>query len=223
MHPVIAEPITIAILAKAPLPAFAKTRLRPVLGGEGAAALQARLIARTVDTARAAAIGPITLWATPDLRHPLFQQLAALPDVTLARQPDSDLGGRMLYALMAASPALVIGTDCPALNPGHLRDAAEVLRDGFDAVVISAADGGYTLIGAREPHMALFSNIRWGSDGVMMDTRRRLLELGLSWRELAQLWDLDRPEDLDRLQQEGLGGLLQGLPGIGVDGLPEAP
>src|SRR5215210_2752486 len=211
MRPVSAEPITVAILAKAPVPGLVKTRLEPVLGADGAAALQARLIQRTVETARTAAVGPITVWATPDIRYPIFQELAELPDVTLARQPDSDLGGRMLYALMTVSPALVIGTDCPALKPNHLRTAADVLRSGLDAVVISVEDGGYALIGAREPHMALFSNIRWSTETVMADTRRRMLELGLSWREPVQLWDVDRPEDIERLQQEDLGGLLHGL------------
>jgi rSAM/selenodomain-associated transferase 1 len=222
MHPVSAEPITVAILAKAPVPGLVKTRLEPLLGADGAAALQARLIQRTIETARAAAVGPITVWATPDIRYPIFQEFAELPDVTLARQPDSDLGGRMLYALMAASPALVIGTDCPALKPSHLRTAAEVLRSGFDAVVISVEDGGYALIGAREPHMALFSNIRWSTGTVMADTRRRMLELGLSWREPLQLWDVDRPEDLDRLHQEGLGGLLHGLDEVRAEEANEA-
>jgi rSAM/selenodomain-associated transferase 1 len=217
-----AEPVTIAILAKAPVPGLVKTRLQPVLGADGAAALQARLIQRTVETARAAAVGPITVWATPDIRYPIFQELAGFPDVTLARQPDSDLGGRMLYALMAASPALVIGTDCPTIKPSDLRTAADVLRSGLDAVVISVEDGGYALIGAREPHMALFSNIRWSTGSVMADTRRRLLELGLSWREPLQLWDVDRPEDLDRLQQEDLGGLLHGLDDISADGATDA-
>jgi rSAM/selenodomain-associated transferase 1 len=217
-----AEPITVAILAKAPVPGLVKTRLEPVLGADGAAALQARLIQRTVETARAAAVGPITVWATPDIRYPIFQEFAELPDVTLARQPDSDLGGRMLYALMAASPALVIGTDCPALEPSHLRTAAEALRNGFDAVVISVEDGGYALIGAREPHMALFSNIRWSTETVIADTRRRMLDLGLSWREPLQLWDVDRPEDLDRLQQEGFGGLLHGFDEVSTEEASEA-
>jgi rSAM/selenodomain-associated transferase 1 len=222
MHLVSAEPITIAILAKAPVPGLVKTRLQPVLGPDGAAALQARLIQRTVETARTAAVGSITLWATPDIRYPIFQELAELPDVTLARQPDSDLGGRMLYALMAASPALVIGTDCPTLEPSHLRTAADVLRSGLDAVVISVEDGGYALIGAREPHVALFSNIRWSTETVMADTRRRLLELGLSWREPLQLWDVDLPEDIDRLEREGLGGLLHGLDDVSAAGSAEA-
>ncbi len=46
-----AEPVAIAILAKAPIPGFAKTRLIPALGADGAATLQARLIERAVETA----------------------------------------------------------------------------------------------------------------------------------------------------------------------------
>src|SRR5258705_2256222 len=122
------EAVAVGILAKAPLPGFAKTRLAAALGPEGAAALQARLIARATETACAAAIGAVTLWAAPDEDHPAFQTLAALFGVGLARQPDGDLGVRMLAALEAArGPALVIGTDCPALRPEHLRAAADVL------------------------------------------------------------------------------------------------
>ena len=80
------EPVAVAILAKAPLPGFAKTRLAAALGADGAAALQARFIARATETARAAGIGPVTLWAAPDEDHPAFQTLAALFGVA-ARAP----------------------------------------------------------------------------------------------------------------------------------------
>ena len=74
------------MLAKAPIAGFAKTRLIPVLGAGRAARLQARLIERAVDTARAAGIGPVTVWATPDETHAAFQALRAR-GVALARQP----------------------------------------------------------------------------------------------------------------------------------------
>jgi GTP:adenosylcobinamide-phosphate guanylyltransferase len=133
------EPVTIAILAKAPRPGFAKTRLAPVLGVDGAASLQARFIERTVTTAQEAAIGPVTLWVTPDRHHPAFQTIAALLGVTLAEQPDGDLGERMLAAIEAANgPAIVIGTDCPALTPEHLRAAAWALAAPFPADNVGA-------------------------------------------------------------------------------------
>jgi hypothetical protein len=203
------EPVAVAILAKAPLPGLAKTRLAPALGAHGAAALQARLIERAVETARAADVGPVTLWAAPDQDHPAFQTLAALFGVTLARQPDGDLGVRMLAALAAApGAAIVIGTDCPALQPAHLRAAAEALAGGVDAVVVPVEDGGYALIGLREPQPALFADMAWSTAGVMAETRRRLTRLSLSWREPARLWDVDLPEDVERLKREGLAALI---------------
>lgn len=203
------EPVAVAILAKAPLPGLAKTRLAPALGADGAAALQARLIERAVETARLADVGPVTLWAAPDQDHPAFQTLAALFGVTLARQPDGDLGVRMLAALTATQgAAIVIGTDCPALQPAHLRAAAEALAGGVDAVVVPVEDGGYALIGTREPQPALFADMPWSTAGVMAETRRRLTHLSLSWREPARLWDVDLPEDVERLKREGLAALM---------------
>jgi rSAM/selenodomain-associated transferase 1 len=196
------EPVAVAILAKAPIAGLAKTRLIPVLGAEGAAALQARLIARAVATASAAGIGPITLWAAPEEGHVVFLTAKARHGVALARQPEGDLGHRMATALAAAhGPALVIGSDCPALTPDHLRDCAESLCDGIDAAIIPAADGGYVLLGTRRPNAHLFADMPWGTALVMGETRSRLARLSLAWREPARLWDLDRPEDLARLAE----------------------
>src|SRR5262245_32537702 len=164
-----------------------------LLGSEGAATLHARMVARTVETAAAAAIGPVTLWVTPDEQHPLFQDLAQKYPVTIARQPEGDLGARMLAVFAQANaPTLVIGSDCPALTPAHLRDAAEVLRSGSEVVVFPAEDGGYVLIGLMRPVPELFSGMTWSTDTVMVETRNRLRHLGLSWREPVQLWDVDR-------------------------------
>jgi rSAM/selenodomain-associated transferase 1 len=203
------EQVAIAVLAKAPIAGFAKTRLIPMLGADGAARLQERLIDRAVTTARAAAIGPVTLWATPGEHHPALRDIAARFDVTLARQCDGDLGARMHAALTAANgPALVIGTDCPALTPAHLREAADTLRQGTDVVVLPAEDGGYVLIGMSAPQPALFADMRWSTPDVMEETRRRLAAHSLTWREPATLWDIDTPDDLARLRSSGLGELL---------------
>src|SRR6516225_2411325 len=92
------EPVAIAVLAKAPLPGFAKTRLIPALGADGAASLQARLVERAVATACAALVGPVTLWATPDESDPLFRAMDAHFGVGLARQGGCDCGGECARA-----------------------------------------------------------------------------------------------------------------------------
>jgi len=198
--------ISIAILAKAPIAGAAKTRLIPALGSEGAARLQERLLMAAVQTALE--VGKVTLWATPDASHAAFQQFA--PRVRLACQPTGDLGARMLEAITAAHhPVLVIGTDCPALTADHLRRSADLLHDGIDVVVNPAEDGGYVLIGMRRPEPRLFADMAWSTPAVMMETRRRLACLNLSWREPARLWDVDVPQDLQRMQAENLAHLLQ--------------
>lgn len=80
----------------------------------------------------------------------------------------------------------------------------------MDAVFIPAEDGGYVLVGLRRPLPRLFEDIDWGSERVMTQTRARLHELGLSWRELPTLWDIDRPQDLDRLAS--IDGVSRWLP-----------
>jgi hypothetical protein len=127
--------------------------------------------------------------------------------VTVALQPEGDLGVRMLTA-MPARNGLIIGTDCPALTPSHLHIAANVLRDGTDVVVVPVEDGGYALIGMRVPEPALFVDMPWSTPEVMAQTRRRLRQLRLSWQEPVTLWDVDVPEDLKRLAGIGLADFL---------------
>jgi uncharacterized protein len=203
------EPVAIAIFAKAPLAGFAKTRLAAQLGAERAALLAARLIERAVETASRSGVGPVTLWAAPDAAHPLFAAVRARHGTRLERQCEGDLGARM-YAAMAAAkgPALVIGTDCPALTANDLRRAAEAVRLNSDAVIFPAEDGGYGLIGLRAPRQAVFEAIGWGTNRVLGETRRRFKELGLTWQEPVTLWDLDLPTDIDRLADLGLQTLV---------------
>jgi glycosyltransferase A (GT-A) superfamily protein (DUF2064 family) len=97
-----------------------------------------------------------------------------------------------------------MGADCPALDSAALCAAASALSAEAELVFVPAEDGGYVLIGARRIDIAVFGSIEWGSASVMQQTRERLRALQWKWREQPVLWDVDRPEDLDRLQQLGL-------------------
>jgi rSAM/selenodomain-associated transferase 1 len=193
--------VGIAILAKAPVPSYAKTRLIPHLGEAGAAALQRWLLERTVRTALSAGLGSVTLWCAPDATHSAFVECRRLGRIALREQPPGDLGERMHLAVEAsAAPGgtLVIGTDCPALTPGHLREAAVALSE-HDAALVPAEDGGYVLIGLRRATRRVFEAVDWSTARVMAQTRARLDEAGLRCREFAPLWDVDRGSDLARL------------------------
>jgi hypothetical protein len=192
----------VVVMARAPIPGAAKTRLIPALGAEGAARLQARLTQRAAATATGAAIGPVTLACSPDTRHPLFQGCAERFGVTLAEQRGKDLGDRMADAfrrLLPQAPAILIGTDCPSLTPADLRLACDALQF-HDAVLTPAEDGGYVLIGLKRLEAVLFEGVAWGSDRVLAQTRERLVSLAWRWDEMPTRWDVDRPEDLERLR-----------------------
>jgi rSAM/selenodomain-associated transferase 1 len=197
----------IAILAKAPVAGLAKTRLIPALGAGGAARLQATLTERTVQTALAAGLGPVTLWCTPDCADPAFEDLAARYAVHLRLQVGADLGERMATAVASHTirgPVIVLGTDCPALTPAHLQESAAALAGGLDAALVPAEDGGYVLIGLARARPSVFDGVSWGTGRVLAETRDRLRAAGLHWFEGPLLWDVDRPADLARLATLGV-------------------
>lgn len=174
----------VLVFAREPRAGRVKTRLIPLLGEAGAARLHARLVHRALATARAARLGRVQLWST-------------------RRQRGADLGARMLHAfrhaLRRAERVILIGADCPALRASDLRRAARWLAGGADAVFAPAEDGGYALVALRRVSPRLFEEISWGGAQVMAQTRARLALLGWRWRELPEVWDVDRPEDVRRL------------------------
>jgi len=179
----------VVVFAREPRAGRVKTRLIPLLGAWGAAQLYVRLLERTLATARKAGLGCVEIaWAR--------------------RQHGTDLGERMHHAfareLRRAKRVILIGSDCPTLRARHLRQAARWLAGGADAVFAPAEDGGYALIGLRRLSPRLFEGIQWGGAQVMAQTRARLAALGWRWRELPEVWDVDRPEDVRRLQRAGL-------------------
>ncbi len=197
----------VIVFAKAPQPGSVKTRLIPLLGAEGAAALHVRLVKHALETASNAS-RPVELHCAPDANDPFFRFCAGHYGVTVKAQVEGDLGTRMLAAFAQALPeharVLLIGSDCPALTARHLQQAERALRDGNDAVLVPCEDGGYALIGLQRVEACLFDGIAWGGENVMADTRTRLTGLGWRWRELETLWDVDRPEDYRRLLASGL-------------------
>ena len=193
----------IAILAKAPIAGFAKTRLEPALGAAGAAALAECLLEHAAAEAVAAGLGAVAIWAAPDAAHAAFVRLRRRLGLGLATQGEGDLGARMArvfdQTLARGGPPLVlIGSDAPALDATMLRAAAAAL-DGHDAVFVPALDGGFALVGLRAwgpRERGLFSAMPWSTPQVMAATRQRLAAAGLRHAELPAISDIDEPADL---------------------------
>ena len=197
------------VFAKTPKAGFAKTRLIPALGADGAAALAKRLLEHTMEM-----VSPLSLRADTALElcvagaqdhgffKPWLEQQIRSAHWQLTHQQGNDLGHRMQSALdralAHACRAILIGTDAPSLDHGLIEAAFTALASN-DAVFAPAFDGGYTLIGLRTPIPALFHDIEWGSPRVMQTSRDRLRAAKKKWVELAPMHDIDEPTDLIHL------------------------
>ncbi|MGH8377864.1 MAG: TIGR04282 family arsenosugar biosynthesis glycosyltransferase [Gammaproteobacteria bacterium] len=195
-------PCTIALLCKAPIPGFAKTRLIPHLGEMDTAHLQEELILQAVCTALNSSVGPVELWCDPDESHPFFGRIMKKYPVRLTTQPPGDLGTRLHTsasgALTAADAVILMGADCPIMPEYYLEEAAAALARGCDVAVGPAEDGGYVLLGLRHANEALFDGISWGTSLVLSETQARIAQLGWRCHTLATLWDVDTPADYQR-------------------------
>lgn len=194
---------TVIVMAKAPEPGYAKTRLVPALGPAGAARLAARFLEHTLAQALAAHLGPVRLACAPSARHPAFARWQGHAGLALEDQAPGDLGQRMAHAfdsaLLGSERALLIGTDAPALDAARLAAAAEALVSERP-VFVPTFDGGYVLVGLtrgmRSLWPALFEAMPWSTREVMPTTRTRLAALGMEPFELAPVADVDEPADL---------------------------
>jgi len=189
----------IVIIAKAPIGGFAKTRLIPALGPDGAARLARHMLEHTAHTALLAELGPVELCVTPSPSDPVWTTLN-LPDrLAWSEQGDGDLGMRMARAASRATDAgeevILIGTDCPDLTAQHLRNAAAALAH-HDAAIVPTVDGGYALLALRRFHPCLFEHMPWSTDGVACETLSRIGRLGWRASSTHPLHDIDAPADL---------------------------
>jgi rSAM/selenodomain-associated transferase 1 len=190
--------VALVVIAKAPVPGRAKTRLCPPCTARQAAALAEAALRDTL-----AAVA-----ATPARRH--IVALEGEPDrwlpagFELHPQRGSCLGERLGHALLAAEgPALVVGMDTPQLGPALLRRAARLLSEpGVDAVLGPALDGGYWTIGLRRPDASAFSGVPMSTGETCAAQRRRLDALGLRTVGLPALRDVDTIADAAAVARE---------------------
>lgn len=120
-------------------------------------------------------------------------------------QKGKDLGEKMyssfICMLRSHPKAIVIGSDCPVLKSTHLAEAVRAL-DNCDLVLGPAEDGGYYLIGMKNPHRFLFKDIEWSSPAVLEHTLIMARAENLTYHLLETLYDVDRLADWERFQAQ---------------------
>jgi uncharacterized protein len=182
-------PVTLVVLAKAPVPGRVKTRCCPPCTPEQAAALAEAALADTL----------AVVAATPARRRVLVLDGEPGPWLPAGVDVWAQRGGGLDERLAAAfddvgGPALLIGMDTPQVTVGLLSAAAGLLGDAgadLDAVLGPAADGGFWAIGLRRPDPGVFLGVPMSRPDTGRRQRARLLARRHRVRLLPTLVDVD--------------------------------
>jgi rSAM/selenodomain-associated transferase 1 len=207
--------VAIAIMAKAPVPGRAKTRLCPKLTPEAAAALAAAFLA---DVAERVALLAGRVGAAPYIAYTPREHVATVdslvPDgIGLVLQPEGDLGARIESVVAELigyghTGVVLLGTDAPTLPDVVLEQAVATLAAPGRVAMAPMLDGGYGVLALDKPHQALFADMPWSTGAVAELTRRRARSAGLDLIELPMWYDVDDELSLALLAAEFDGGPL---------------
>ena len=199
---------SLILFARTPEPGRVKTRLAGRLTAAGAADLYAAFLADAsrvyLDPERWHSV----LCAETDPPGPRLQALFPEP-WDFGVQVAGDLGERLTSAfrrefLRGAPEAAAVGSDHPSLSRERVAEVFLQLARGHDAVILPAEDGGYCAVGlsASAPVAEVFRDISWSTPAVLEETVARMRGAGMRFRLLDPAYDVDLPEDLDRLRRD---------------------
>ena len=203
--PLTPHPAALVIFAKAPIPGEVKTRLCPPLTPDEAATLHGSFVLDMLERTKLA-VAKLQLpfhrylACTPSSELVFFKIMEERQGVRLLDQEGDDLGQRMHRTFVNVfakgyMQVIIVGTDVPTLPLSVYQEALTLLGKS-DVVLGPALDGGYYLIGLKQPAEQLFTGVPWSTDQVLAVTKQNAKTLGLSigltsaWRDVDTIADL---------------------------------
>lgn len=191
-------------MAKAPIPGAVKTRLVPPLAEEQASEFYRALLLDQLDHLTALDIADLYIAFTPSDAKGLIESFLPARYDCFA-QCGGDLGARMagVFAELRRrgyGNVVIIGSDLPPVPLATLREGFKQLAIARRVVLGPSRDGGYYLIGMNQPVPEIFCDMTWSHDRVLAETTGQLARLGVDFRLLAEGFDIDTTEDMERLR-----------------------
>ena len=192
------------VIAKRPAPGQTKTRLSPPLSGEESARLYECFLRDMLDIARAVPDVSRLINYWPKHESEYFRQLA--PDFDLIPQMGNQLGERLdnvlTYCLSHGfERAVITNSDGPTLPSAYVKRAFDLLNNA-DVVLGPCDDGGYYLIGLKQPQPRLLLEVKMSTPTVAADTLALAEEEGLKTALLPPWYDVDTVAELTRLTDD---------------------
>ncbi len=200
----------LVLVAKAPIEGQVKTRLIGALTAEDAKQLYVAFLSDTFAMMEAVCDerDDLTLvhCYTPEDAEDAFAEVEREGCLMIA-QRGNGLGERLTNCFadvfaMGFDSVTAIGGDSPTMPAEMVSEAMDCLETENDVVIVPAEDDGYCLIGMRKLHKEVFQNIPWSTPDVMAATERQAKAAGLSLSVGPTWFDVDTPEELERLKQE---------------------
>lgn len=185
------------VFAKAPRIGGVKSRLARDIGAVAAWRFYRGQLFRTVSEMRNAPGWRTILAVTPNSAA----DDAMWPSgVDIVAQGPGGLGTRMLRALrrFPRHSAIVVGSDVPGVTASRVAGAFRSLASA-DFVFGPATDGGYWLVGMRNPERQpdIFANVRWSTCHALADTTANIRAAKrIGWAD--ELSDVDVLKDYMR-------------------------
>lgn len=192
-------PPTLLIVARAPVAGQAKSRLAATVGDEPAAQMAAAALLDTLETLEELA-WPLVIAMTGDLDDAAqSRELAAVcARHRLVAQRGEDFADRLIAAhhdADAGRGVIQIGMDTPQVTAQHLQQAAASL-DRHEAVLGAAEDGGWWVLGVREPRWTnCLTEVPMSRPDTGARTRAALVGTGARVGSLPVLADVDTWDD----------------------------
>lgn len=188
------------IFVKYPIPGTVKTRLAASLGAAAASEISRACTELTLARLSACRHESVLCVDPPEALARTRSWLGT--DWSLQPQHGTTLGARLSRAMQrtfaqGATRVLIIGTDSPWLQTSEIEAAFAALTQA-DLVVGPTDDGGYYLIGLSRPALGIFEDIAWSSPSVLTETMAKAHGMGLRVHTLAQGYDLDHLDDVQR-------------------------
>ncbi len=197
----------IGLMAKFPIKGKVKTRLGKDIGDELALQVYEKLLDNAVETLHSL---PDSTFLTsvfidpPDYIDKFENHFRNIKKYYL--QEGIDLGARMhnaiekLLSINSIDKAILIGADIPEIDRSILSKAFDSLKNN-DLVIGPTYDGGYYLIGMKQLHQELFTNLNWSTDTVLEKTLNIAKDRNLKVACLKTLSDIDDLSDLKRFDE----------------------
>jgi uncharacterized protein len=200
------RPTCLLLVAKAPVPGLAKTRLCPPASLGQAAEIAAAALLDTLDAVLGTphVLPVVALTGELALARRASELRRLLAHTEVIGQRGDGLAARLAAAHADAGtrhpglPVLQIGMDTPQLTPDLLGAAMDQLANGSEAVLGPAADGGWWALGLREPcHAAVLREVPMSRPDTEAHTRDALRRRGLRVDALPALSDVDTMKDAE--------------------------